>query len=545
MVGSSITSTKYNWNKIITEGKKTVYEVKDGKLVTSEVPGGFLDPSFATIAGGAGGTLDGDGSKYTYNRASFFGRINYSFAGKYLLQATMRYDGSSKFGANNRWGCFPSVALGWRISEEEFFPKDIALNNLKLRASWGRLGNEAALGYYDFQSLMTTENWMYQAYVQGSGSNPWAGSIAPDLANNALKWETTDTKNIGVDFGLFNNKLSGSFNYYYNQTNDLLITKALAPSTGLNSPIMNVGKIRNSGVEFELNWADKKGGFDYNVGINFTTTNNKVVALADDGQVLWGEGINYGTEHYVNQTRVGKPIGSYYLYQTDGIFQTMEEVQEYCQRDESGTPILDKKGQRILLQPKAKPGDIRFKDIDGDQSLTEDDKEYSGSGIPTLEANLSLGAAYKGFDISALLGSAWGHKLYNANRYFYEGMSSGSNFLKSTLNAWTEDNRNTSMPRAVLGDPNGNAKESDRFLENGNFVRLRQLQVGYTLPTLLSQKIQIDKLRIYVSGENLFTITNYSGIDPEFSRKSVLNTGVDNLTYPFTQSFVVGLQLTF
>lgn len=217
----------------------------------------------------------------------------------------------------------------------------------------------------------------------------------------------------------------------------------------------------------------------------------------------------------------------------DGIFQNEAEVQAH------------KNSKGVVIQPDAKPGDIRFKDIDDNGAIDENDKIYSGSGIPKLEVNLNLGANYKGFDFSMLLGSAWGYKLYNANRFYFEGMRSPSNYFKTVMGAWTEDNHSTTMPRAVLGDPNRNSRESTRFLENGNFVRCRQLQLGYSLPALLLKKIQIEKLRVYVSAENLFTITNYSGIDPEFSRSSVLNTGVDNLTYPFTKSYVVGLQLTF
>ena len=533
VAGASINSRKYTWNSVGVEGKTTVYKVEDNQLITNEVPGGFLDSSFTTIGAGIGGTFSGDGSMWEYNRASFFGRVNYSYNNRYLFQATVRYDGSSKFGKDNRWGCFPSVALGWRISEEEFFPKDGIVNNLKFRVSWGRLGNENALGYYDFLALISTYNTMYQGYVRGNGENAWAGSIARGLENRSLKWETTDTKNIGFDFGLFNNKLTGALNYYYNQTEDLLITKALPPSAGLTDPTLNVGKIRNTGFELELNWADRIQDFDYNVGFNLTTTKNKVVELSDDNQVLKGEGLKYGTEHFPTETRVGQPIGGFYLYRTDGIFQNMNEVNAH----------VNKNGD--LIQPNAQPGDIRFKDLNGDGRISDSDKEYCGSGIPSLEANLNLSASYKGFDFSAVIGSAWNYKLYNGNKYFYEGMNSKSNMLKSTLDAWTPQNTHTDVPRAVYQDPNGNMKESDRFLENGDFVRLRQVQLGYTLPKSLLQSIQIDKLRFYVSAENLFTITGYDGIDPEFSRASVLNTGIDNLIYPFTRSFTVGAQLTF
>lgn len=533
VAGTSTMARRYTWNSVGVEGKTTTYKVEDGQLVVGEQPGGFLDPSFSTIGAGSGGTFDGDGSKWDYRRVSFFGRVNYNFNNRYLIQATVRSDGSSKFGADNRWGFFPSVAVGWRISEEAFFPKDIVLNNLKLRASWGRLGNENALGYYDFLALISTYNTKYQGYVKGNGDNAWAGSIARGLENRSLKWETTDTKNIGVDFGLFNNKLTGALNYYYNQTEELLITKALPPSAGLANPILNVGKIRNSGVEFEVNWADTKGDFDYSVGMNFSTTKNKVVELADKGQVLYGEGLKYGTEHFPTQTRVGKPIGAFYLYKTAGLFQSDAEARQYVNSD----------GEEY--QPFADAGDIRFVDTNGDGTIDDDDKVYCGSGIPTLEVNLNLSAGYKGFDLSVVLGSAWGHKIYNGNKYFYEGMNSGSNFLTSSLNAWTPQNTKTSVPRAIFNDPNGNLKESDRFIEKGDFIRLRQLQLGYTLPKALMKQVFIERLRFYVSGENLFTITGYDGIDPEFSRASVLNTGIDKLIYPFTRSFTIGAQLTF
>ena len=540
MAGNSIMMRDYTWNQIEVEGKNTVYEVRDGQLVTSQVPGGFLDPNQSTIDAGKGGTFSGSGSLYKYRRVSFFGRLNWAYAGKYMLQATVRTDGSSKFGVDSRWGTFPSVALGWRITEEDFFPENTAISNLKLRASWGRLGNEQALGYYDFLSLIQTYNDMSMGSVQGSGSTPWPGSIATNLANRNLKWETTDTKNVGLDFGLFNGKLYGALNYYYNQTEDMLITKKLAPSVGLKDPIMNVGKIRNTGVEFEINYSDRKGDFDYNVGLNLATTSNKVLELSDPSQALYGEGLKWGTEHFPTQTRVGKPIAGFWLYRADGIFQNEAEVKAHT----------DKNGN--MLQPNAQPGDIRFRDVDGNGTIDEKDKEYCGSGIPKLEVNLSFSGSYKGFDLSLLVGSAWGNKLYNGNRYFFEGMSSGTNMLASTANAWTTTNTNTDIPRAILQDPNGNSRESDRFLENGNFVRLRQLQIGYTLPSALMKKVLIDKLRLYVSGENLFTITGYSGIDPEFSRKSateenseVLNAGIDNMVYPFTRSFIFGMQLTF
>ncbi len=533
MLGSSITSQKYNWSSVAVEGKTVVYKVENGQLIQSEKPAGFLDSSFTTIDAGAGGTFSGSGTKYTYNRASFFGRLNYNYNDRYLVQLTFREDGSSKFGSDSRWGFFPSVAIGWRISEEPFFPEESFITNLKFRASWGQLGNENALGYYDFLALVSTYNDLYQGYVQGTGSTAWSGSIARALENRSLKWETTDTKNIGFDFGMFGNHLNGNINYYINETHDLLITRTLAPSVGLEDPVLNVGKIRNQGLELELNWSDNIGKFDYTVGFNMSTVNNKVVELANDGQVIYGEGLKYGSEHFPTQTRVGKPIGSFYLYKAAGIFQTEEEINSYRNKD----------GE--LLQPEAQPGDIKFLDTNGDGQIDDDDKVYCGSGIPKVEANLNLGASYMGFDLSMVISGSFGQKIYNANRYLYEGMNSASNFLASTLNAWTPTNTNTTIPRAIYGDPNDNTRESTRFLESGDFIRMRQMQIGYAFPTSWVKKIYCDRIRIYFSAENLFTITGYSGVNPEFSRSSVLNTGIDKLIYPFTRSYTVGAQITF
>ena len=534
MAGSSLTAARKDWSQINVEGKKTVYDVVNGKLDIKDEAAGFFDPTSPTIDAGNGGTFTGNGSFWNYNRASFFGRVNYSYGGKYMLQATVRADGSSKFGKNNRWGVFPSVALGWRISEEEFFSKDI-MSNLKLRVSWGRLGNENALGYY-YAPTMTNDNTQWMSYIQGG--NPWPGMSNLYLVNDDLRWETTDTKNIGVDFGFFNNKLYGSLNYYYNTTEDLLIEKVMPPSAGIYNPTVNVGKMRNKGFELELNYADNINGFEYNVGFNLFTTKNEMLK-ADPNQILYGSGLK-GAGHFVTQTLEGYPVAAFFLYQTDGIFQSAEEVANHTAEIEQP----DGSVKTVLLQPNAKPGDIRFKNVNGDGVIDESDKEYCGSGIPKLEANLSFSGSYKGLDLSFLLGSAWGHKLYNANRLYYEAMDSGTNMFKSTLNAWTENNSNTAMPRAVLKDPNMNTRESDRFLEKGNFIRLRQLQLGYTLPKTWTKKVYIDKCRLYVSGENLLTWTNYSGIDPEFS-SDILDTGVDVFIFPFTRSYVVGLQVTF
>ena len=393
MAGSSLTAARKDWSQINVEGKKTVYDVVNGKLDIKDEAAGFFDPTSPTIDAGNGGTFTGNGSFWNYNRASFFGRVNYSYGGKYMLQATVRADGSSKFGKNNRWGVFPSVALGWRISEEEFFSKDI-MSNLKLRVSWGRLGNENALGYY-YAPTMTNDNTQWMSYIQGG--NPWPGMSNLYLVNDDLRWETTDTKNIGVDFGFFNNKLYGSLNYYYNTTEDLLIEKVMPPSAGIYNPTVNVGKMRNKGFELELNYADNINGFEYNVGFNLFTTKNEMLK-ADPNQILYGSGLK-GAGHFVTQTLEGYPVAAFFLYQTDGIFQSAEEVANHTAEIEQP----DGSVKTVLLQPNAKPGDIRFKNVNGDGVIDESDKEYCGSGIPKLEANLSFSGSYKGLDYIMLI----------------------------------------------------------------------------------------------------------------------------------------------
>lgn len=516
MVGISVVMERSNWNGLTGEGKTTV----DGK----DVPAGFPNPNWNTPNAANGGTFSGEGTNTRYNRLSYFGRINYSFKDRYLLQVTVRRDGSSKFGADSRWGTFPSVALGWRISEEEFFPKGV-VSNLKLRGSWGQLGNENVLDNYAYLALMTQGNGGSLGYVQGVGKNPWIATIANEMENRGIKWETNESMNIGFDYGFFDNKLTGTINYFNNKTKDLLITKVLAPSAGIGDPVLNVGTMENSGFEFDVKYEETRGAFNWNAGFNIAFLKNKVKKMSNPKQILYGA-------YSATQTREGKPIASFYLYETDGIFQNMAEVYAH-----------NKDG--VLIQPDAKPGDIRFIDQDDNGILDNEDKVYMGSGMPKVEANLSLGASFKGIDFSAQFGSGWGHKIFNGPRSNSESMSELYNMFSSTLNAWTPENRNTDMPRAVLSDPNRNSRESDRFLEDGDFIRLRQIQLGYTLPKLWLEKIKMDKIRLYVSADNLWTWTKYDGVDPEFAQEKILNTGIDGSIYPFTKSFVFGLQLTF
>lgn len=515
------------------DGKTIIRTVVNGKLVETEVPGGFSNPDFNTITAGLGGTFNAAGSNNKYVRLSTLARLNYAYDDKYLLQVSVRRDGSSVFGEDRRYGVFPSVSVGWNMHKESFLKDVNWLNNLKLRASYGELGNEGALGYYDHQALITTVNNWSGGYVQGTGATPWPGSASYTLLNRDLQWETIKSKNLGLDFGLFGGSVSGALNYYENITDGLLITKEVPPSAGLADPILNVGKISNKGLELEANYKFDKNDWHFDFGGAFSLLKNRVVSLANTDQVLFGTGLRFGTDHIPTQTKVGKEIGAFYLYEADGLFQSDAEAANY--KNTAGD----------ALQPEARAGDVRFRDANGDGLIDEDDKTYQGSGFAKYEYSLNMGVSFKNFDLSLFWQGVGGNKLYNGNRFELEGMDAGRNFLTSTLSAWTPQNTQTDMPRAVLGDPNRNARESTRFLENGAYLRLKLVQLGYTIPQDVLKKIKVSKLRVYLSGQNLLTLTKYSGLDPEVGTFSALDTGVDRMLYPQSKRVLAGVQLTF
>lgn len=493
----------------------------------SQVLAELIDPDFKTINAFSDGTRTSSGYNNEYALVSQFGRINYAYDDTYLFQASVRRDGSSKFGSKNRYGVFPAFALGWKLTNEDFLKNQDILNFLKLRFSWGQAGNDSSLGLYDFSPLIGEGKDHYNGgYV--FGDTPTRGAISRDLENANLKWETNTSSNLGVDFAFLDHKLKGSANYYTSLTSDLLFRKIISPSGGLNNPIVNIGEFRNSGFELELNYNNSVNELRYNVSATLTTTKNEVVRLANDDQQVSGVGLKFGSDHYVNSTRVGYEAGSFFLYEAAGIFQSQAEIDAH---DPTGT-----------LQPNAAPGDVRFVDQNGDGVLNDDDLIYAGTGIPKFEYSFNFGVDYKGFDATVFIQGVGGNKIYDGNAFEMMGLDGPRNFTANTLNAWTPSNTNTSVPRAVLGDPNQNNRASTRFLHNGNYLRLKTIQVGYTLSDAASEKLKIDRLRIYLTGQNLFTLTNYKGLDPEVGG-SVLSNGIDRVLYPKYKSIILGVQL--
>lgn len=519
----------------ISEPFKSTYAQAEGYKLDDDgnkVPATILDPDFNTLDAFSDGTYSANGSNAEYALVSQFGRINYAFDEKYLLQASLRRDGSSKFGRNNQYGVFPSFALGWKITEENFMERQEVINFLKLRYSWGQAGNDSALGYYDYVALISQGKSQDDGgYVFGNPQNSFLGSIARDLQNDDLQWETNTSANFGMDFGIFDNKLQGSINYYNSKTDDLLITKEVSPSAGINNPVVNVGAFQNKGFEFEANYRNRENAFKYSVAGTFTTINSEVTKLSNEDQVLYGVGLLFGSDHFVNQTKIGYEPGAFFLPVADGIFQSEQEVQAHSVNGN-------------LIQPNAEPGDIRFADQNGDGLINEEDEVYAGTAIPKYEYSLNLTGEYKGFDLTIFFQGVGGNKIYNGNDFRLLSLDTGRNYRTAALDAWTPNNTNTSVPRAVLNDPNRNNRASTRFLEDGDYLRLKTLQLGYTLSSDNLKKTFIDRARIFVTGQNLFTITNYSGLDPEVGG-SVLSRGVDLNLYPKYKSLITGVQLSF
>ena len=561
VAGTSTMARKYTWNSVGVEGKSTTYKVEDGQLVIGEQPGGFLDPGFSTIGAGAGGTYDGDGTKWDYRRVSFFGRVNYNYNDRYLIQATVRSDGSSKFGADNRWGFFPSIAVGWRISEEEFFPKGIALNNLKLRASWGRLGNENALGYYDFLALISTYNTKYQGYVKGNGDNAWAGSIARGLENRSLKWETTDTKNIGLDFGFFNQRLTISPEFYINRSSNLLLNAKLPTSSGYNSMVINAGETENKGIDLTINSTNiTNKDFTWNTSITLSHNKNSVKKLTGEDVQLWEA--NFGYSQNTHIIGVNQPLGQMYGYVTDGLYQVSDfdydaATKTYTLKD--GVPYAGEKGN-------VKPGMWKFKNIDGskDNKITEADKTVIGNAYPKIYGGINNTFTYKDFDLSIFLTYSIGNDVFNATKLTNTKTAlQNKNVLAvaDSKHRWVLVNKAGDLitdPQemadinkgktvaAIYDNEAGDTYIHSWAVEDGSFLKLSNITLGYTFPKKMIRKVGLSKLRLYATGSNLLTWTKYSGFDPEVSTMgNGLTPGVDFGAYPRSRAFVFGINLAF
>ena len=467
-----------------------------------------------------------EGNSWRSVLTSILGRVFYSYQNKYLFTATIRRDGSSKFGKNNRYGYFPSFSLGWNVAEEKFMENVLWLDQLKLRGGYGVLGNQE-IDNYQYSSTITTGI----NYPDGNGGL-LQGAFPKNFANPDIKWEETAMTNVGIDFMAFNNRLSLTADYYVKNTKDILLTVPIPISSGgANDPIRNAGKIRNNGFEFNLGWMDQPNP-DISYGINLigSFNKNKVIAMGSESGSIKGGSTNQNIT--TSETKAGYPIGGYWLISTAGYFNSQEEVDAYA-----------KDGKKI--QPAAEPGDIKFVDANNDGVINDDDRVFQGSPFPDFTFALNGNMRYKNFDLSIGLQGVLGNKIYNATRQTLEDVTKGSNFLASCLDYWTPENKNASHPRLTWDDPNRNTRaESDRYLENGSYLRLRSVQLGYTFPQTWF-KGAIQHARVYINAENLFTITSYSGYSPDVNADNANYRGFDNFIYPTNRTFMLGLNVTF
>jgi TonB-linked SusC/RagA family outer membrane protein len=451
------------------------------------------------------------GNRNGWALLSYFGRLNYVFDNRYLFQFNIRADGSSRFGPNNKWGTFPSVAAGWRLSEEQFLKNVEWLSNLKLRASYGVLGTMPT-AYYGFTSTLAQTK-----YILGANQSVVIGYHPSSINNNDFKWETTYQTNIGLDAGIWKNKLTFTFEYFNKYTKDILQILPMPGIAGTSGSLTNIGEMKNTGLEFSGSLNDQVGDLKYSISGNVGTLKNEVLKLFDNDAPI--------TSGY-SRTEVGRSIGELYGYVTDGIFQNQAEIDAY------------------KMQPLAKPGDVKFKDIDKDGSLTSKDMDFLGSPIPSLTYGLNIDLEYKEFDFSmSLVGVAGNYIYYSGNTYLING---GNNFnkSKSILNRWQKDGDMTKIPRVSVKNSNDNFRQSDLFVESGAYTRLGNIQLGYSVSPELTKKVGLQSLRIYFSANNLFTITKYSGYDPEINISNALNAGNDQITYPVPRTILFGINVT-
>lgn len=462
-----------------------------------------------------------NGNKSESALISYIGRVNYEFDGRYLIGASFRRDGSSRFSPDNRWGNFPAVSAGWRISEESFMANNDFISDLKLRGSYGVTGNNSS-GDYAWISTISG-NQIYEI-----GGAPATGYTIRTMANQDLTWESTYMTNVGLDLGILNNQLTMSVEYFNNKTTDMIIQRPIPLSFGYDgNPFANVGEVENKGMEIELGYEKAQGDFTFSASGNISFIKNEVLSLGEEGTTI-AQGDWYGDN--LTLTKVGEPIGFFNGYVVDGLFQ---------------------QGEPTTMQPNARPGDIRFRDITGEGTLDPDDKTNVGHFLPDFSYGLNFSANWKGFDASLFIQGVSGNEIYSIVKYDLEGMTRLFNSGTAVLDRWTPENTDASVPRAVSGDPNQNARASDRFVEDGSYFRIKNLTIGYNFASISAKTNNVlTRLRLYTTMQNLLTITNYEGgYDPEIGNRNSgtngLTSGIDYGQFPQARSIVVGLQVGF
>jgi TonB-dependent starch-binding outer membrane protein SusC len=505
-------------------GSEAVKEkIYDNSVTEKDFPDQDLNVVY--LGNGEGSISTGE-SRNTGDLLSFFGRVNYDYQGKYLASATIREDGSSRFAKGNKWGTFFSGSLGWRIDQENFLKSVKFINQWKLRAGAGFIGNQN-IGYYAYSDKIAS------GYNYSFGGVSQKGYAMSAFGNKDVKWETSNQYDVGMDLVLFRGKINFTLDYYRKITKNMLTKESLPTSAGYADPAwVNRGKVLNTGFEAEAGYAKKIGDFKYNITANFSTLKNEVKELANP---ITGGRIDNGV--YATKTEEGHPIGSFYLYEMEGIFQNKRDIITHAHQGDIDV---------------IKPGDVKYKDQNNDGVIDANDRVHVGSAIPDFTMGLNLGAEYRNFDCSAFFQGAFGQDVYYQVATDIEGFYRAFNVTERYYNEhWTGEGTSNSQPRASWDAKSNNVKPSTRFLEDGSYIRLKALEVGYTLPPTIARKASLEKCRIYFSSMNLWTWTKYPGLDPEMTTSNNSEgegdraAGLDWGTYPSAVSFNVGLQLTF
>ena len=488
---------------------------------------GFLNDNLQMNNLGSGTTYTALGSevkKWALN--SYLARVNYTVNNKYLLTASIRADGSSRFGSDNRWGYFPSAALAWRASEESFIKDLNIFSNLKPRVSFGITGNQDGIGTYPAYALLGSNGYV-------AGGDKVTGYYPSQVANTNLKWETTAQFDAGIDFGFFNNRLTVVIDGYYKKTRDLLLKVKVPGSSGFSSGLKNIGEVENKGFELAINATPIEGDFTWNTSLNLTYNKNKVLDLGDVSFIYPSQpGQDETGIHLGRIIQVGQPLGTFYGYVYDGLFSTTDDIASSA-------------------QPTAKPGDIRYKDISGpdgvpDGVINDLDRTIIGCAQPKLFGGFNNTFSYKNFDLNVNTIFTIGNDVYNGTRVTMENMQGSTNMFASTMNYWTPDNQNAPLPRPLRSK--AVMRVSNQYVENGSYLRFQNITLGYNVPTeFLSFTKYVSGLRVYASLQNFFTITSYSGDNPEVSKygQDNLGAGYDAFSYPFAKSVLFGLNVKF
>ncbi len=506
----------------------TDYDLLETDPLKANIDHAIAERTEERVSGGTGG--------YDFQRlASYFFRFDYNYDERYMLEVTVRRDGSSRFGPGHKWATFPAVSLGWNISNESWFRDNVNwVNQLKLRASWGKNGNEN-IGNFRYASLMDGG----QNYYFGRGwdvatanfaSTMQYGASAGALANPNIRWEESEQIDLGLDARLLNDRLSFGIDYYKKKTNGMLMDMPIPSYVGQSAPMSNLGDMENWGIEFEIGWQQQLGDFHYSINANASLLRNKLIKLGNaSGEAVYQSNGASGVGDYV-KGKNGEVWPFFYGMKTDGLFQNWDEVRSYTNANGD------------LLQPNAQPGDVRFVDTNNDGVVNDDDRTKIGKGQPDWTYGLTMSADWKGFDATLFFQGSIGNDIFD---YSMRGDIPAMNRPAWILDRWIGEGSSNRIPRVTAANPNQNWRSSDLYVKNGSYLRLKTAQIGYTIPAQVIRHIGISNVRVYLAGENLLTFTKYDGFDPEMASGGYTTIGVDRGIYPQARTITVGATITF